>query len=98
MPTLQRYVEMQVVMLRQYLREPRIEASLPPVIPGAEETVALDIRYSTNDDQVIVLRRIFARSARRVGVLTLTTLEKDLDNIRPAVDAILASVSFHPPR
>lgn len=97
LPTLQRYVEAQVAMLRQYLREPRIEASLPPVIPGAEETVALDIRYATNDEQVICLRRIFARRARHVGVITLTTLEKDLDAIRPAVDVILTGVSFHPP-
>lgn len=93
---LQQYVEAQVAMLRQYLREPQIEASLPPAIAGAEETVALDIRYTTNDGQVIVLRRIFARRSRHVGVLTLTTLEKDLEEIRPAVDAILAGASFQP--
>ncbi len=94
--TLQRFVEAQVSMLRQYLREPQIEASLPPAIHGAEETVALDIRYATKDEQVIVLRRIFARQAQRVGVLTLTTLEKDLEEIRPALDAILAGASFQP--
>jgi hypothetical protein len=94
---LQRYVEAQVAMLQQYLREPRIEASLPPAIAGAEETVALDIRYTTNDGQVIVMRRIFARRARHVGVLTLTTLEKDLDEIRPAIQTILAAASFQPP-
>jgi pSer/pThr/pTyr-binding forkhead associated (FHA) protein len=94
--TLQRFVEGQVSMLRQYLREPQIEASLPPAIHGAEETVALDIRYATKDEQVIVLRRIFARQGQRVGVLTLTTLEKDLDEIRPALDAILAGASFQP--
>jgi hypothetical protein len=94
--TLQRFVEAQVSMLRQYLREPQIEASLPPAIAGAEETVALDIRYATKDEQVIVLRRIFARHAQRVGVLTLTTLEKDLEEIRPALDAILAGASFQP--
>ncbi|MDE3137948.1 MAG: FHA domain-containing protein [Acidobacteriota bacterium] len=94
--TLQRFVEAQVSMLRKYLREPQIEASLPPAIHGAEETVALDIRYATKDDQVIVLRRIFARQAQRVGVLTLTTLEKDLEEILPALDAILAGASFQP--
>jgi pSer/pThr/pTyr-binding forkhead associated (FHA) protein len=94
--TLQRFIEAQVAMLRQYLREPRIEASLPPTVPGAEETVALDIRYSTKDEQVILLRRIFARSGKHVGVLTVTTLEKDLEAIRPALDTILAGVSFQP--
>ncbi len=94
--SLQRFVEAQVSMLRQYLREPRIEAALPPPITGAEETVALDIRYSTKDEQVILLRRIFARQGKHVGVLTFTTLEKDLEEIRPALDAILASASFQP--
>lgn len=94
--TLQRFVEAQVAMLRQYLREPRIEASLPPAISGADETVALDIRYATKDDQVIFMRRIYASHAKQVGVLTLTTLEKDLEDIRPALDAILAGASFHP--
>jgi pSer/pThr/pTyr-binding forkhead associated (FHA) protein len=94
--TLQRFVEAQVSMLRQYLREPQIEATLPPAIHGAEETVALDIRYATKDEQVICLRRIFARQAQRVGVLTLTTLEKDLEEIRPALDTILAGASFQP--
>jgi pSer/pThr/pTyr-binding forkhead associated (FHA) protein len=94
--TLQRFVEAQVSMLRKYLRDPQIEASLPPAIHGAEDTVALDIRYTTKDEQVICLRRIFARQAQRVGVLTLTTLEKDLEEIRPALDAILAGASFQP--
>jgi pSer/pThr/pTyr-binding forkhead associated (FHA) protein len=94
--TLQRFVEAQVSMLRQYLREPQIEATLPPAIHGAEETVALDIRYATKDEQVICLRRIFASQAQRVGVLTLTTLEKDLEEIRPALDTILAGASFQP--
>jgi hypothetical protein len=94
--TLQRYVEAQVAMLRQYLPNPQIEASLPPTIPGAEETVALDVHYSTKDDQVIFIRRIFARQGQRAGALTLTTLEKNLENIRPALDAVVAGVSFQP--
>ena len=94
--SLQSYVEAQVAMLRQYLREPKIEASLPPMIAGSEETIALDIRYATKDEQVIVLRRIFARRANHIGVLTLTTLEKDLEAVLPALETILAGVSFHP--
>lgn len=95
--TLQQFVEGQVAMLRQYLHDPRIEPSLPPAIAGAEETVTLDIRYRTKDEQVILLLRILARRGKRVGILTLTTLEKDLEEIRPALDAILAGATFEPP-
>lgn len=95
-PTLQQQVEAQVSMLKQYLREPQIEAALPPAIPGAEETVALDVRYSTKDGQVIFIRRIFSRHAKRAGTLTITAMEKDLPELRPSLDSILASIEFLP--
>lgn len=92
--SLQQFVEAQVSMLRKYLREPQIEAALPPKIPGAEETVALEVRYTTKDGQTIYYRRVYARSGRLVGTITLTTLDNDLAQIRPAFDAILAGVAF----
>jgi len=37
--TLPQYVEAQTKMFREYLREPKIDAALPPAIPGSAETV-----------------------------------------------------------
>jgi hypothetical protein len=88
------FVESQVAMLRQYLREPKIEAILPPAIAGADEKTALDVRYNTNDGQTICSRRVYARSGKIAGTITLTTLEKDLPQVKPAFDAILAGVTF----
>lgn len=92
--SLSQYVEAQVKMLRQYLREPQIDAALPPAIPGANETMALEIRYSTKEGHVISLHRAYARSGPRVGVLTLTTLDKELSAVRPDFDKFLSSASF----
>jgi len=92
--TLQQYVEAQTKMFREYLREPRIDAALPPAIPGAPETVALEVRYSTKDGQSIYYQRVYARNGSTVGVLTLTTLEKDLPSVRAAYDSVLSTVSF----
>lgn len=94
--SLQQYVESQVATLRQYLREPHIEAALPPQIPGAEETVALEVRYRTKDGQAMFYHRIFARTGHAIGVLTCTTLESELDSVRPAFDAILNGAGFAP--
>jgi hypothetical protein len=91
---LQPFVESQVSMLRQYLRDPKIEAILPPVIPGAEEKASFDVRYATKDGQTIFYRRVYARSGKIVGTLTLTTLESDLQQTRAAFEEILAGVTF----
>jgi hypothetical protein len=93
-PTLGPFVESQLSMLRQYLREPKIEAAIPPAIPGADEKASVDVRYSTNDGQTIFYRRLYARSGNTVGTLTLMTLDADFASIRPAFDAIVAGIVF----
>jgi len=92
--TLQQYVEAQTKMFREYLREPKIDAALPPAIPGAAETVALEVRYNTKEGPSIYYHRVYARSGSTIGVLTLTTLEKDLSSLRPAYDSVLSGISF----
>lgn len=94
--TLPQYVEAQTKMFREYLREPKIDAALPPTIPGSAETVALEVRYSTKDGQSIYYHRVYTRSGSVIGVLTLTTMEKDLSSIRPVYDSVLTSISFSP--
>jgi len=94
--TLQQFVEAQVTMLRQYLRQPSIEAALPPAVPGAEESVALDVKYSTKEGEVVMYKRIYARSGAGVGVLTLTTLEKDLQAVLPAFRELVEGAGFYP--
>src|SRR5712692_1360746 len=92
--TLPQYVEAQTKMFREYLREPKIDAALPPAIPGSSETVALEVRYSTKDGQSIYYHRVYARSGSTIGVLTLTSMEKDLPSLRPVYDSVLAAISF----
>jgi hypothetical protein len=93
-PVLGPFVESQLSMLRQYLREPKIEAVIPPAIPGADEKAAVDVRYSTNDGQIIFYRRLYARSGNTVGTITLMTLDKEFASVRPAFDAIVGGVAF----
>ena len=94
--TLHQYVEAQLAMLRQYLREPQIDAAIPPKIAGADESVAVEVRYKTRDGQGVFYRRIYSRLGRNVGVLTFTTLENELAQVRPALDAIISGAGFRP--
>ena len=92
--SLQQFVESQVSMLRQYLREPRIEASLPLAIPGADERIAIDVHFTTKEGQAILYHRLYARSGHTVGTITLTVLENEAQQIRPAFDSILSGMTF----
>jgi hypothetical protein len=90
----QPFVEMQISMLRQYLRDATIEAAMSPAIPGAEEKACFDVRFSTRDGQILFYRRLYVRAEKTVGTITLTALESELEQIRPAFEAILADVQF----
>ena len=94
--SLQEYIEAQLAMLRQYLREPRIDAALSPKIRGVEETVAVEVFYTTKDGQSVFYRRVYARVGRTVGVLTFTTLQNELAEVRPAFDVIASGAEFAP--
>jgi pSer/pThr/pTyr-binding forkhead associated (FHA) protein len=88
--TLQQFVEFQINMLKGYLRDAKMEPVLPPRVGGAEESMAVDVRHKTKDGRELVYRRIYARSGGAVGVLTITALagemEQVLQRLRPALD------------
>ena len=92
--SLQHYVDAHTKMFREYLREPKIDIASPPAIRGSEETVALEIRYSLKDGPPIYYRRVYARCGSIIGVLTLTTLEKNLPYVRPLYDSVVSAITF----
>jgi pSer/pThr/pTyr-binding forkhead associated (FHA) protein len=92
--TLPRYVEAHTKMFREHLPQPKIDAAAAPAIPGSEETAALDIRFTIKDGPAVYWRRVYARSGSTIGVLMLTSLEKDLSSVRPVCDSVLSGMSF----
>jgi pSer/pThr/pTyr-binding forkhead associated (FHA) protein len=92
--TLQQFVESQISMLRGYLRDPKIEPTMPPRVGGADESMAMDVRHSTKDGRELVYRRIYARSGSSVGVLTVTTLATDLPRTLQSLQPLLEGASF----
>jgi hypothetical protein len=92
--TLQQFVESQISMLRGYLRDPKIEPTMPPRVGGADESMAVDVRHSTKDGRELVYRRIYARSGASVGVLTVTTLAADLPQVLQSLQPLLDGAAF----
>ena len=93
--SLQQFVESQISMLRGYLRDPKIEPTMPPRIAGAEESLAVDVRHLTKDGKELVYRRIYSRSGLSVGVLTVTTLAADLPQVLQSLQPLLDGAAFH---
>ncbi len=92
--TLQQFVESQISMLRGYLRDPKIEPTMPPRVGGADESMAVDVRHSTKDGRELIYRRIYARSGASVGVLTVTTLAADLPQVLLSLQPLLEGAAF----
>jgi hypothetical protein len=92
--TLQQFVESQISTLRGYLRDPKIEPTMPPRVGGADESMAMDVRHSTKDGRELVYRRIYARSGSSVGVLTVTTLAADFPQVLETLQALLDGAAF----
>jgi FHA domain len=92
--TLQQFVESQISMLRGYLRDPKIEPTMPPGVVGADESMAMDVRHLTKDGRELVYRRIYARSGLSVGVLTVTTLASDLPQVLESLEPFLGGAAF----
>jgi FHA domain len=92
--SLQQFVESQISMLRAYLRDPKIEPTMPPRVGGADESMAMDVRHSTKDGRELVYRRIYARSGVSVGVLTVTTLAADLPQVLLSLQPLLDGAAF----
>jgi len=92
--TLQQFVESEISTLRGYLRDPKIEPTMPPRVGGADESMAVDVRHSTKDGRELVYRRIYARSGSSVGVLTVTTLAADLPRVLQSLQPLLDGAAF----
>jgi hypothetical protein len=93
--TLPQFVESQISMLRAYLRDARIEPTMPPRVGGADESMAVDVRHSTKDGRELVYRRIYARSGTSVGVLTVTTLANEFPQVLQSLQPLLDGAAFH---
>jgi len=93
--TLRQYVDSQVFLMHQLVPEVKLGAVAEATIRGAAEAFALEIRFPSDDGRPVVQRQVYARAGQWVGILTFTTLEKELPAVRHDFDSILDGVAFH---
>jgi len=94
--TLEAYVEAQIKMIKEYLKDPKIEPAVPPKITGAEGSVGVQVNYSTREGQTVYIHRIYTRTGPSVGVASLTTLEGELRSALETFESVLCQAAFRP--
>jgi hypothetical protein len=91
---LAQFVQGQIKSLKDYLKNSTIEAAASQMIKGATETISFEVRYTTRDGQTVFLQKIYAKCGNTVGVLSLTTLDKDRPKVQPVFQNLVGSVQL----
>lgn len=94
--TLREYLDSQLHVMRHFFSEPQFDFRGPAKIKGVDEALMLVIRFKADDGRPAVQRQVYVRHGRRVGVLTFTTVEKELPTVEPLFMAILSAAAFQP--
>lgn len=94
--TLQEYLERQLPIVRNYFLNPRFEFGGAEKVTGVEEATGLTIRFNAHDGRAALQRQVYVRMGRRVGVLTFTTLESELNAVDPMFIALQKGATFSP--
>ena len=92
--TLQTHLESQAALVRELVLEPEVKIIGPMRVAGADEAMAVVIRYKTGDGRRFVQRQLYARSGQSAGVLTLTAPEDELPRVQSVFEAIISAARF----
>ena len=94
--TLQEFAKAQLDGLREYWIDPQVQPGMPPQVRGAEEAVALEVRYKVKDGPEIFSRRLHVRRGPTVGTLVFTTLQEDSSQDKPVFEKMMSGLVFQP--
>ncbi len=94
--SLQEFARAQLDGLREYWTDPQVQPGTPPPVRGAEEAVALEVRYKAKDGPQIFSRRIHVRRGPVVGTLVFTTLQEDSSQDKPVFEKMTSGLVFQP--
>jgi len=92
--TLEQYIEAQLVIVERYLPEARHSAVRMLDSGDADEAITLEIELPAPDGGTGVMRQLYARFAQQVGVVTFTTLSRELSRLEPVFESIRAELTF----
>jgi hypothetical protein len=91
------YIERQKTMIGAHLKGARLAGPQPAKFPGADEACMLAARHTVGAVGNMLHAQTYVRQENWVGIITLTVLESQLKEARPAYDAFLKGLRIGPP-
>ncbi len=89
------YIEDQISALRHLMPDLQVSGPDRCSFPGCEEAQKLLLRYSL-EGHTVIQGQIYVQSGASVGILTLTTIEEEIAEVRDTFDLIRRSAQYRP--
>jgi len=91
------YIQAQISVMMRNFKDPRIAGPAPSKFPGVEECGMLMIKHQPMNQISVIQVQHYIRSARWIGIVTLTTLETELLKVRPDFEQFLKLLRIEQP-
>lgn len=95
---LEPYIRVQMDILKRTFENPLFSGPQPSSLVAAEETMLLLIRHVTTDGSRLLQVQTYVREGRWIGIITLTTTEAKLPELRPDYERFVRSLGIVPPQ
>lgn len=95
---LEPYIKVQMDILRRTFLDPVFSGPQPSSLTAGEETMLLLIRHQTAEGPRLLQVQTYVRERRWIGIITLTTTEAKLAELRPDYEWFVRSLGIVPPQ
>lgn len=93
---LELYIRAQITIMKRTFMDPMIAGPAPCEFPGAEEAAMLMLRHRPMHQVSVFQVQHYVRIANWIGIVTLTTLESELLQVRPDFDQFMKLLRIEP--
>ena len=87
------YVENQIALMNQLLKEPKVE-TLPGTTGSAEEGQSVLVQHLAEDGRAISQRQVYRVSEKLVGIATVTALREDYASHQGELERFVETLKF----
>ncbi len=93
---LELYIRAQITIMKRTFMEPMIAGPVPAEFPEAAEAAMLMLKHRPMHQVTVFQVQHYVRSGKWIGIVTLTTLESELLQVRPDFDQFMKALRIEP--
>lgn len=91
---LRRYIDRQILVLKDMLPDPRFIPLTEAKLAGMSETLQMDIQFESRDRKAVLHRQYYGRHEDWAAVVTLTSLQSEWKLLEPVFGEVLQNLRF----